>query len=374
MNTIRFGVYGDIHHASKAARCLTLDDTLEIEREFHNRAPGAGWDFTVFVGDRYLKREPEDQVKVLADRCLSECLSSRSGILHYHFVGNHDWTKNNREWHTSESLKYGFPNLRVLDTPGTTMAWLENDLTLAIHALPADVPFNRENYRCDPDPRVFDLFLFHGIVKGSLMSDNSDRVFEDGIDVSDLDNSEWQLVLGGDIHVPQTIPFTYTRGGYPGSILQRDRSDADKPRGWLEVTATFNGTVWDIQTEFVPTRNFFHKEVFEVSQSTQYTDLDINEDYVADQAVEVKLIGAREDVDRVAADSRWSNYESFLGARSLDVVREYKVEQMDAVVDLSQSRGASDDLEMYLESGFSNTGDLSPDKIFEMIERLRQEG
>jgi hypothetical protein len=87
----------------------------------------------------------------------------------------------------------------------------------------------------------------------------------------------------------------------------------------------------------------------------------------------VKLIGGREDVDRVAADSRWSNYETFLGARSLDLVREYKVEQLESVVDLSQSKGTADDLEMYLGSGFSNTGELSQDKIFEMIERLRQE-
>jgi len=372
INTIRFGAYGDIHHASKAARCLTLKDTLEIERQFHQRAADAQWDFTIFTGDRYLKREPENMVTVLSDRALREFLAIRPNITHYHLVGNHCWTKNNREWHTSESLKDGLSNLCIMDVPGTHTGLA--DSPFAIHALPADVPFDMNNYRYDPESRIFDLFLFHGIVKGSLMSDNSDRVFDDGIDISDLDKSEWQFVLGGDIHVPQTIPFTNTRGGYTGSVLQRDRSDSDKPRGWLEIEATFNGTSWEVSTEFVPTRNFFHKEVFMVGPETQYSNLDLNEDYVFDQAVEIKLVGAREDVDRVASDDKWGNYEMFLNARSIDIIKEYTVEQMSAVVDLSQSKGASDDLEMYLGSGFSNTGELSQDKIFEMIERLRQEG
>jgi DNA repair exonuclease SbcCD nuclease subunit len=364
--SVRFGAYGDIHHASKASRCLDLKDTLEIEKQFHARAAAQRWDFTVFVGDRYLKREPEDEVKVRADRCLAECLAMRPNMPHYHLVGNHDWTKNNRAWHTSESLR-GFKNLIVIDAPYSDPDMLE---PWAVHALPADVPFEKERYRVFPDK--FNLFLFHGIVKGSLMSDSSDRVFDEGIDISVLDSSDWQFVIGGDIHVPQIIPFNYTKGGYTGAILQRDRSDADKPRGWLEVKAEKSISHWVVQTEFTPTRNFFHKESHNVGPTTRYDDLDIQESYIYDQAVDIKLIGSREDVDRVASDPKWGNLETFMGARSLNVIREYKVAQLESVVDFSQSRDVQDDLETYLKSGFSVTGDLSQDKIFEMVEKLRK--
>jgi DNA repair exonuclease SbcCD nuclease subunit len=236
--------------------------------------------------------------------------------------------------------------------------------------LPADVPFEKGTYH--PDPEKFNLFLFHGIVKGSLMSDGSERVFDEGIDISILDSPDWQFVLGGDIHVPQVIPFNFTRGGYTGSILQRDRSDADKPRGWLEIVADNSRGSWAISTEFVPTRNFFHKESHNIGPTTRYEDLDIQESYINDQAVDIKLIGSREDVDRVASDPKWGNLENFMGARSLNIIREYKVAQLEAVVDFSQSRDVHDDLETYLKSGFSVTGELSQDKIFEMVEKLRK--
>jgi len=240
----------------------------------------------------------------------------------------------------------------------------------AVHALPADVDFDMAAY--DVDPAQFNLFLFHGIVRGSLMSDRSERTFTEGIDLADIDRPEWDFVLGGDIHVPQTIPFTNTKGGYTGSTLQRDRGEADQGRGWLEITATRGADGWEIETEFVPTRNFFHRETWEVGDDTLYDTIIVNETYVVDQAVEIKLAGTRQNVDRIADDPRWSNYVDLLGARSLDIIRDYVVEQDEAVVDLSTSTGVLDDLNLYLESGFANPGTLSKDRIFDMLTKLKE--
>lgn len=364
---IKFLAYSDIHHDRRAARCIELADTIEIEQQVHHRVIEGGFDFSIFCGDRFLRREPEDEVKVKADRALLQMLQNRQ-IPHYHLVGNHDWTKNNREWHTSESIKYLGQNMTVLDQCGSyeTRKYL-------IHALPADMPFDIKDYK--PDPTKFNLFVFHGIVKGSLMADSSERVFEDGIQISQIDQSAWNFVLGGDIHVPQTIPFRNTKGGYLGSVLQRTRADADKQRGWLEVTAIqdLNGQGgWDIQADFVPTRNFFHRELWEVGPDTTFEDLKIDTDYVSNQAVEIKLVGDKADVDRIADDKRWSNFQEFEGAKTVEVVRDYKAEQSDSVIDLSTSSSVFDDLTLYLDSGFANIGNLSRDKIFEIVQSVRE--
>ncbi len=362
--TIRFLAYSDIHHDRLAARCVTLDDTLSIERQVHQRVVEGKFDFSVFTGDRFLKREPEDEIKVRADRVLFEMLEMRKIIPHYHLIGNHDWTKNNRDWHTSESLKN---SLVVLDEPAS---W-RSDGGYVIHSLPADVPFDMGNF--DPVPESFNLFLFHGIVSGSFMADDSEMTFSEGIPREQIDLPHWDLVLAGDIHVPQQIPFKNTQGGYVGSVLQRTRADADRARGWLEITATKTAQGWHIEKEFVPTRNFFHRVVHTVGADTQFSDIKLEDDEVNDVAVEVKLIGNRADVDRVADDPHWQNYTNFLNARSIEVIREYQVEQNDAVVDLSASTGVFDDLELYLASDFVKLGNLDKDRIFDTLKRVQKE-
>jgi len=364
MSAIRFLAYSDIHHDRLAARCITLDDTLAIERAAHQRVVDGQFDFSIFCGDRFLKREPEDEIKVRADRALADALWERSGVPHYHLVGNHDWTKNNREWHTSESLRT-LPNLVVLDEPMTI-----NKETYAINALPADVPFDMANYK--PNPEQLNLFLFHAIVRGSFMEDDGDRTFADGLEANQLDRPEWDFVLAGDLHVPQQLPFRNTRGGYLGSVLQRTRADADRQRGWLEVTATRGADGWNVETTFVPTRNFFHRASFEVGPDTRYENIDIKDEVVNDVAVEVRLKGRRADVDRIADDERWSNYTNILMARSIEIIRDYQVEQNEAVVDMSASQSVLDDLDLYLESGFADVGNLSKNKIFEMVRKMQE--
>ena len=367
MSFIKFIAYGDIHHDRKAARCLTLKDTLEIERQVHQRVIDGDFNFSVCVGDRFLKREPEDEVKVKADRALREFLKARPLKPHFHLIGNHDWTKNNREWHTSQSLK-GLSNLIVIDEATTIQA---GTVSCMIHALPADAAFDMENYK--PKPNFFNLFLFHGIIQGSLMADNSDNTFNSGIELSQLDRAEWDLVLGGDIHVPQKIPFVNTQGGYTGSVLQRTRADADKQRGWLEIQVSRedDGDGWNVVTQFVPTRNFFHKEIWSVESKSQYGEVEVDERFVNDQAVEITLIGKRKDVDRIADDPRWENYIDLLGARSIEKIRDYQAEAGEAVVDMSSSSGVLDDLKLYLDSGFGDPGALSSDALFEMVTRMQ---
>lgn len=368
MKTLRFLVYTDIHHDRLAARCVTLKDTLEIEAAVHRRVVTGKFDFSLFLGDRFLKREPEDEVKVKVDMALAQALQDRgeNGAPHFSLIGNHDWTKNSREWHTSMSAHIAHRMVILMDRPGT---WAGPGYL--IHALPSGTTYNRE--RWTPDPTKLNLFAFHDIVKGSFMSDDGDQTFEEGLPVSVIDQPDWDFVMGGDLHVPQQLPLQNTRGGYIGSVLQRTRADADKRRGWLEVTATRESDTdrWNIETVFVSTRAFFHREVIEVRPGMTYHDIKIDEQVVNDVALEVRLRGKREDVDRVADEPRWQNYVDILGARGIEIVRDYQLEQGAAVVDMSTSSGVGDDLKLYLESGFVKLGGMQPNRIFETVRRLQ---
>jgi len=76
-NQIKFIIYSDIHYDRLGARCVTIEDCEAVERAVHTRFVEGNFDFSVFTGDRFLKREPEDEVKPRAYRVLHDVLSSR---------------------------------------------------------------------------------------------------------------------------------------------------------------------------------------------------------------------------------------------------------------------------------------------------------
>ena len=367
---MKFIVYADIHHDEHAAKCLTLKDTLEIERQVFARAAEGGFDFALFAGDRFLKREPKDEVKVLADQGLLDGLSwQKPGFAYFHLVGNHDRVDNTLGWHTAESLAMQFKGAGihpgVMGKPGTYSA---EGLPVAVHALPAGYKMDGGLYTVPP--QALNIFAFHDIVKGSTSDAEGKHVFSEGIPISDLDLSEFDVVYAGDIHVPQKFNFKHTKGGYVGAVLQRTRADAGQPRGWLEVDAEYVGDQWRLKTTFVPTRNFFTRYALDVLPETTYSDLvaQIDDQWVTDQAVEVRLRGSKADVDRLADEPRWQNYTQVILARKFDVLREYQTENQAAVVNLSDTGSPIEDLTLYLDSGFADVGTLSRDKLFTILE------
>ena len=367
---LKFIVYADIHHDEYAAKCLTLRDTLDIERQVFQRAADGGFDFMLFAGDRFLKREPRDEVKTLADQVIIEGLAKQMpGFGYFHLVGNHDRVDNTLRWHTAQSLATQLEKLDVhsgiMDTPLTHEA---GDIPVRVHALPAGYAFDRSLYNLDPG--WLNICVFHDIVKGSTSDSEGKHVFTEGLSLSDFDLPEFDLVYAGDIHVPQKFSFKNTKGGYVGAVLQRTRADSGQARGWLEVEAERVDDKWVTKTVFVPTRNFFTRYALDVGPETTYSMLvsQIDDQWVSDQAVEVRLRGAKADVDRLADEPRWQNYTHVLNARKFDVLREYKSEQQASVVNLSETQSPSEDLERYIESGFAEVGTLSKEKLFNILE------
>lgn len=362
-DSLKFAVYSDIHYDRQGARCLTVQDCEAVERAVHQFAGANGCDFVIFAGDRFLKREPEDEVKTRADWVLYQELS-QSRIPHYHLIGNHDWTKNDRKWHTSESLR-DCPNLTVMDLPATYLGD-----GYAIHALPAGVPFDFSLYKTDPT--LLNIFVFHDMVKGSFLNDAGTTTIQEGIDAPLIDRTEFDLVYAGDIHVPQILPFRNTIGGYVGSVMQRTLADAGCQRGWLEVTATRTATGWSTVSNFRPTRPFFHRFEFDVDEKTKFHDLKIPEEMLQDTFIEVRLNGSKRDVDRLANDPQWGSYSFFDNARHIEVDRRYVTEVSESVVDMTRSTSVMDDLELYLDSGFVELGTLDRDRIFQTVRDMSE--
>ena len=157
-----------------------------------------------------------------------------------------------------------------------------------------------------------------------------------------------------------------------GAVLQRTLADANRPRGWTEFTAVKANGKWEISAEFVPTRNFFTRISFEVGENTEFSDLKFDETLMNDCLVEVKLSGAKKDVDRVADDPKWSNYETFFTPRGFEGTRDYRIEKDSAVVELSNTHDVLEDLDLYLESGFVDLGTLEKEKIVAKVQQLKE--
>jgi hypothetical protein len=164
--------------------------------------------------------------------------------------------------------------------------------------------------------------------------------------------------------------FLKNGGGYVGSTLQLNKGDANRPRGWLECLAYREADGWKVDMEFFKTRPFFSRLEFNVGPSSKFGDFCIDEGSLADQLVEIKLSGNKADVDRVADDPKWKNYEDFSIFRKLDIVRAYNTVKSEVSVDMGDSNSLSDDLSLYIESGFANTGNVDKGLIFKALKDL----
>ena len=382
---VKFIVYSDIHYDRLGAKCVTIDDCEGVERAVYkrfeeNNPDEKHFNFSVFCGDRFLKREPEDEVKTKADVVLIESMYERIHYKrpHFHLIGNHDWITRSKQWHTSRFFADYLSESNyvwVLSEPKTIkyhMGTNDCPVDLRIHALPAGFEMDISVY--DIDPKALNLFIFHDMVTGCKLDDEGKVLAESGISLASIDRPEFDLVLSGDIHVPQRLPFKNTRGGYVGAVLQRTRADANCDRGWMEVTATREASgKWDFDIDFVPVRGFFTKFSFQVDANSKYEGLRLDENRIADTHCEVELIGSRADVDRIANDPRWENYNTYYNVRNLMLTRKYKVEKQEAVVDMSESHGVMDDLNMYLDSGFVDIGNLPREGIVGVVNSVLED-
>jgi DNA repair exonuclease SbcCD nuclease subunit len=363
-NIVKFIAWADTHWDELGAKCVTIEDTDSVERAIFEKAQKESFDFTLFAGDRFLRRDPKDEVKTKADQVVYDLVHNGT-VPYYHLVGNHDFSDNTLTWHTSNSLKM-FKNTTVMDEAKTYIG-----PNVCIHALPADFTYDKNNYSVNPD--LFNVFVFHDTVLWSKMNESGSMLFTSGFDLSSVDVPEFDLVLAGDVHIRQPFALKNTRGGYLGSVVQRTKADSNCQRGWTEVIAQKTKKGWVCETQFVPTKNLFTRKVFTVDSNTKFSDLKFDIDEVRDQFVEVKLLGDKKDVDNLANNKGWEDLEKTMFARKIEILRAYESQQSEAVVDLTSSVTVDGDIDLYLKSSFASLGNLKAEDILTVLKNIRKE-
>jgi len=227
-------MFSDIHYHQYASG-VTVEDVAAVERSITDYCLKEKVDFCVFGGDRFLSHTPEDWIRMYADR--EQRYRDDNGIVTFSLVGNHDWwAKSPTAGHSNRFVQELWhdvhPNLVIMDKPGT----YEHVAIpgVAIHALPATYSFDWSYFKINPN--TYNVLLFHDLLEGAQIDVQTGYRAPKGVSLSSLDHAAFDCVLGGDVHLPQPLPFKNTRGGYVGAPIQQSRRDRGDRRGWLHVT------------------------------------------------------------------------------------------------------------------------------------------
>jgi DNA repair exonuclease SbcCD nuclease subunit len=229
--------WGDIHFASYSSGVI-VQDVYNVEESITNFCVEHKVDFAVFLGDRFLSHIPSDEDRVLAEK--AQRRRNDEGIITFSLMGNHDVKgKGNSSGHSNRLVQQVWPdlhpNLIIMDKPGTyrhtKLAWV------AIHAIPAGYQFDWKHFdSINPEER--NILVFHDLLQGCQIDVVTAYKAPKGVDIRELDHKEFDCVIGGDVHIPQKLPFANTRGGYAGSSIQQSRRDRGGANGWLYVKLT----------------------------------------------------------------------------------------------------------------------------------------
>src|SRR3990167_4500547 len=202
IDTNKILVYSDIHYHSYH-NGLTIDDVEAVDEEAYRLMKLHNVDFWIFLGDRFASRNPLDDCRQRADKALKRKNDyGKPGLV---LVGNHDqWLKSGRGGHTLGSVnifKGDLNNIHVFDT-AHSFVFPVRDQKVVVHGIPAGHTIPDFTFDNDTD---WNIGIFHDMIIGSKYQNGN--VVTEGIPTQTLDSFEYDLVLGGDNHKHQELPF-----------------------------------------------------------------------------------------------------------------------------------------------------------------------
>lgn len=276
---MRFVCYSDIHY-SQSYRGLTLDDFIDIERMVAEKAKEEPDNTTVlFLGDRFLSRSPHYKEIQASEVGLSHF----DGIPYIALVGNHDrLSKSVSSEHTLMHWAADrYPNVTVLDKAG----WYQIGY-LSIFAIPAGQFPQVEEIKNEVPEGNIGVCLFHDIYQNSMVHASGKRL--EGTATSIMDQEFFQIVLGGDNHVPQELPFKNTEGWHLGAPLQMNWGDKGIERGFWEFRVD---DVNVIDSEFHSTNkpHFVDVEIEAENVEDALKQLENTKDFRRDDILRIKV-------------------------------------------------------------------------------------
>lgn len=336
--------YSDLHHAYYS-NGLTLADTLAIEDEVLRLANVHKVDLIVCCGDRFADRNPTSSIRIAADLRMKQICKELPVLL---LMGNHDREfKSPHSGHSSSYLKEIIhENLIVADQYGI---WVHPKVPdVDFYCIPAGQMQNK--IIVDTSSRT-KICLFHDILIGSKLDSGIKSPF--GIDISKLDHKEFTIILGGDNHVPQELPFKNTMGLYIGAPMMHNWGDVGQERGFVLI---------EIDSQAVRYTRIRSSAPRFIEIELKAGDL-LHRDDLAGNIVRIKMAGDIRDINKLDITKIESEWHKAFNTRSLKIITEPTIEFKALVPALAASTGVSDDWNIYINSGHADLKDADPDRV-----------
>lgn len=316
---IKFIVYSDIHH-HEYTNGLTGDDVSAIEDQFYSALVEHKPDFWMFLGDRFMSRNPLDVSRRRADFALKR--NASLGIQGIMLPGNHDqYTKSaysNHSLWTSDIFTNDLKNIFVFNK-ADTFKFKIGETTIAVHGIPAGMAIPD----FDTDSNDFNILVFHGTVKHSLFTNGTTA--QHGIDSKLIDKSKYDLVLGGDNHHYQELKLHNTTGYYVGAPMQHNWGDAEDTRGFLFCEFDGKPRVSRIHTKY-PTFNKVDAQI------SLYEDIfklfDNNAECWKDSIIDLSISSSNKILDMIQPHDLADKLNQEYKLRAIDVHLMYSNEEL----------------------------------------------
>lgn len=359
-----FAAFSDIHYASYSSG-ITIDVCRRVERAFTSFCADNSVNFAVFAGDRYLSHHPDDESRIAAD--IEQRYRNDLSIVTFSLVGNHDvWHKALSAGHSSRHLTavWGdvLPNVVVMDEIRTYVH--PRVPGVAVHAIPACVDWIDGLLDRFEFCNGFNLLVFHDLLEGSVLDNASGYKSPKGRKISVIDDARFDFAIGGDVHEPQKLPFTKTRGVYVGATIQQSKRDRGGARGWLYVNGSdmefvdspvpkFLDLTWDLDNG-LPNAMQVNKELAEAYEETAEGNI-----------VDTIFRGSRAQIEAVPAN--WhEEIGNVLGAfRMNSPVLRPKTAAAEAVKAEARHRTPVEDFGLFLSSGNACLAGIDPSRLLE---------
>lgn len=242
------------------------------------------------------------------------------------------------------------------------------DIEFIIHAVPAGHSIQAKPFEDDVvysnvvDP--IRICMFHDLLAGTFLQNGVKAL--NGMAPALVDRPIFDLVLGGDNHVPQRLPLTNVKGWYIGAALQHNWGDANQERGYLLINIFKDKNSKLIETEFIPSCGPQFYKVNVVGD-----DIDSYDDIFKVIAKEPRKPNAIYNVHLLLQNIKHKiNKEELeiylaerLSARRVTVVLESHVVFKELVPELKTSQSIDQDWSIYVNSGKMDLGGEDPKTI-----------
>lgn len=344
--------YSDIHH-DYYTNGITLEDTLALEDEVLAIARKRRVTAIINGGDRFASRNPLSSLRIQADLKIHEATIYFPEVA---VLGNHcREAKNPHSGHSMSHLKSmeNSINLRVIDEAGV---YTHSEIPgVEFHVIPAG---QIESYKYEDLGQEFKVLLFHDVVKGSTLSGGMPA--HQGIDPDVFDRPEYNVVIGGDNHIAQVLPFKNTLGFYIGAPCQHNWGDAGQERGFALVTLeSGRAPIYEFIKSSAP---MFITVTQDVSRLKLFDD-EIEDPQFKGNVVRIKLSGdtkALSKLDIPKLERRWLEYS---GAKSLRVITEPTIVFKALVPELAGTKTSAEDWATYIDSGHADVANTDPERV-----------